>query len=327
MIIVTGGAGFIGSALIAKLNERGQTDILVVDELDHAQKQRNLQPLTYTSLVGISEFRRRLKSGEYDNAGVEGILHMGACSATTEHNWKYLQDNNVDYSKDLITWCANNNARCIYASSAATYGDGSLGFNDDHSKFEDFEPLNPYGKSKLLVDIWARDEGLLESCAGVRFFNVFGPNEWHKGGMRSLVNKKFPEIENGQVFTLFKSDHPDYADGAQERDFIYVDDAVDASLWLLDNPQANGVFNVGTGIARTWNDLASAMYKALDKTENISYIEMPDNLKNQYQYHTLANISKLRAAGYAKEFSSLEDSIQDYIQNYLVPDLHLREET
>ena len=326
MIIVTGGAGFIGSALIAKLNERGCEDILVVDEVDHERKQRNLQPLTYADIVGIPEFRTRLGSGDYDDAGVDGVLHMGACSATTELNWEYLQDNNVDYSKELITWCATNNARCVYASSAATYGDGSSGFSDEHSRFEEFEPLNPYGKSKLLVDIWARDEGLLKNCAGARYFNVFGPNEWHKGGMRSVINKKFPEITSGQAFTLFKSDHPDYADGDQERDFIYVDDAAEVSLWLLENPQANGVFNVGTGVARTWNDLASSMYKALDRNEEIIYIDMPANLKNRYQYHTQADVSKLRAAGYSKDFSSLENSIQDYVRNFLLPDLHLREE-
>ena len=325
MIIVTGGAGFIGSALVAKLNDRGFEDILVVDEVDHERKQRNLQPLTYAGIAGISEFRTRLNSGEFDNATIDGVLHMGACSATTELNWEYLQDNNVDYSRELITWCTNNNTRCVYASSAAVYGDGSSGFSDKHSEFENMEPLNPYGKSKLLVDIWARDEGLLKNCAGVRYFNVFGPNEWHKGGMRSVINKKFPEIKRGQAFTLFKSDHPDYADGDQNRDFIYVDDAADVTLWLLDNSQVNGVFNVGTGTARSWNDLARAMYKAMGTAEDISYIDMPKNLKNRYQYHTQAEVSKLRAAGYGNEFSSLEDSIQDYVRNFLLPDLHLRE--
>ena len=325
MIIVTGGAGFIGSALIAELNNRGQKDIIVVDGVDHDRKQRNLDSLEYSSILGIAEFREMLKVGKFDNAGVTGVLHMGACSATTENNWDYLQDNNVDYSKELISWCMDNDVRCVYASSAATYGDGESGFSDAHDAFEDFEPLNKYGKSKLLVDIWARDQGFLARCAGVRYFNVFGPNEWHKGEMRSVINKKFADVKDGKPFTLFKSDHPDYADGAQERDFIYVADAVTATLWLLDNSHANGVFNVGTGTARNWNDVARAMSAALELSENIAYIDMPENLKGRYQYHTEADISKLRDNGYEEAFLSLEDSIADYVRNYLVPDHHLNQ--
>lgn len=323
MIIVTGGAGFIGSVIVAELNARGHEDILVVDNVDHEQKELNLKPLRFIEVVPIAEFRSQLNQGSYDQAGVSGILHLGACSDTTEHNWDYLQDNNVDYSKELIRWSSKHDVRCIYASSAATYGDGALGFSDDHALFDDFVPLNPYGKSKLLVDIWARDEGLLEQAAGIRYFNVFGPNEWHKGGMRSVVNKKFPDIRDDQPFTLFKSYHPEYPDGGQERDFIYVKDAVDISLWLLDNSTANGVFNVGTGIARTWNDLARAMFKALGKPEKIAYIDMPDGLRDQYQYHTKADISKLRSAGYNKPFTSLEDAIEDYIREHLLPNRHL----
>ncbi len=325
MIIVTGGAGFIGSAIVAELNARGRSDLIVVDENDHERKDRNLKPLKFVELVGISEFRSKLLKGDYDKANISGVLHLGACSATTEHNWDYLQDNNVDYSKDLILWCSKHKIRCVYASSAATYGDGELGFSDSTDLFDEFTPLNPYGKSKLLVDIWARDNDLFSYAVGVRYFNVFGPNEWHKEGMRSVVNKKFPEIKDNSPFTLFKSYNSSYADGGQERDFIYVKDAVDASLWLLGNPQAKGVFNIGTGIARTWNDLARAMFKSLEMPENISYIEMPDNLRNQYQYHTQADMSRLRDAGYTNEFTTLENSIDDYIKNYLLPDMHLRE--
>ncbi len=326
MIIVTGGAGFIGSAIIAALNTRGCDDILVVDNIDHEQKGRNLRSLRFRETIGVDEFRLRLRQGFYDQFDVSGVLHLGACSDTTEDNWDYLQDNNVNYSKELILWCFRNNVRCIYASSAATYGDGALGFSDDPELFDQFAPLNPYGKSKLLVDIWARDEGLLEVTAGVRYFNVFGPNEWHKGVMRSVVNKKFPEISEDLPFTLFKSYDPSYPDGGQERDFIYVKDAVDVSLWLLENTIANGVFNVGTGVARTWNDLARAMFVALKKPEQISYIDMPEKLRNQYQYHTQADMSKLRSVGYRRRFTSLEEAIEDYVQNYLLPNKHLGEE-
>lgn len=325
MIIVTGGAGFIGSAIVAELNARGRSDIIIVDENDHERKGRNLKPLRFVELVGINEFRSNLLKGDYDNSNISGVLHLGACSATTEHNWDYLQDNNVDYSKDLILWCSKHEIRCVYASSAATYGDGELGFSDSTELFDKLTPLNPYGKSKLLVDIWARDEGLFDIAAGVRYFNVFGPNEWHKEGMRSVVNKKFPEIRDDGPFTLFKSYHPSYEDGGQERDFVYVKDAVEASLWLLENPQAHGVFNIGSGIARNWNDLARAMFKSLDKREAIVYIDMPENLRNQYQYHTQADLSRLRSAGYSQAFTTLEDSIDDYIKNYLIPDAHLGE--
>ena len=325
MIVVTGGAGFIGSALIAELNKRGRDDILVVDELDHERKIRNLRALRFKQRLGIADFRHKLLAGALDHAGITGIIHLGACSDTTELNWAYLQDNNVDYSQEIIKWSAAHGARCVYASSAATYGDGLLGFDDRHELFERLIPLNPYGKSKLLVDIWVRDNGLLASAAGVRYFNVFGPNEWHKGGMRSVVNKKFPEVRDEGRIVLFKSHHPDYADGGQKRDFIYVKDAVDATLWLLDHPEANGVFNIGTGVARTWNDVARPMFHALKKPVNITYVDMPENLRNQYQYHTEADISKLRSAGYAAAFTPLEDAITDYVCNHLVPDRHLGE--
>lgn len=325
MIVVTGGAGFIGSALIAELNKRGCDDVLVVDDIDHERKARNLRALRFKQSVGIAEFRRQLQTGAYERAGITGIIHLGACSDTTELNWTYLQDNNVDYSKEIIQWSATHGARCVYASSAATYGDGELGFNDAHDLFARLVPLNPYGKSKLVVDIWARDCGLLAASAGVRYFNVFGPNEWHKGGMRSVVNKKFPEVRDEGRITLFKSHRPDYPDGGQERDFIYVKDAVDATLWLLDHPSANGVFNIGTGVAETWNDVARAMFQALRQPENIRYIDMPDNLRNQYQYHTKADISKIRAAGYAAAFTPLAIAINDYVCNHLAPDRHLGE--
>ena len=244
MIVVTGGAGFIGSAIVAELNHRGEQNILVVDVLDHERKERNLTPLKYRELVGIEDFRLELNSGKLKERSIRGIIHMGACSSTMETNWDYLQDNNVNYTKEIIRWCVENEARCVYASSAATYGDGTQGFSDDHALFDNLVPLNLYGKSKLIVDLWARDEGLLNRVAGVRYFNVFGPNEWHKGVMRSVIAKKFPDVKDDRKITLFKSYHPSYSDGAPERDFVYVKDAVNMTLWLFDHPEANGVINI-----------------------------------------------------------------------------------
>ncbi|RME69919.1 MAG: ADP-glyceromanno-heptose 6-epimerase [Verrucomicrobia bacterium] len=326
MIVVTGAAGLIGSALIAGLNLQGRTDILAVDRIDHPRKQRNLAPLRFAARLDIDEFRRRLNSGGLDDAGIRAILHMGACSDTSEQDWDYLADNNVACSQEIIRWSIDHGARCIYASSAATYGDGSLGFDDSADLFDRLRPLNPYGRSKLVVDIWARDHGLLDRVAGLRYFNVFGPNEWHKGGMRSVINKKYPEMIQTGRLTLFRSHHPDYADGAQERDFIYVKDAVAATLWLLEHPEANGVFNIGTGKARTWNDVAHAMFAAAGLPARIDYIDMPENLRAQYQYHTCARMQRLRSAGYQAEPTSLEAAIADYIGNYLAPDRHLLEQ-
>lgn len=324
--IVTGGAGFIGSALVWALNQRGEANIIIVDELDHDQKERNVGHLQYEQLISIKEFREKLMAGDYDAVDIKAILHMGACSDTTETDWNYLEDNNVEYSKDIIRWCADHNVRCVYASSAATYGDGQKGYQDDHVLFDQLEPLNLYGKSKLLVDIWARDAGYLKSVVGLRYFNVFGPNEGHKGQMQSVIAKRFAEVQQGKKMDLFRSYDSHYEDGEQERDFIYIKDAVAATLFFMDHPEPAGVFNIGTGKARTWNDVAAAMFRALDKTPNISYVDMPKALQKQYQYHTEANIKKLRDAGYTAPMMGLEDAITDYLQNYLVPDLHLGEE-
>ncbi len=325
MIILTGGAGFIGSAVLHELNRRGRDDVLVVDVVDHPRKLRNLAPLRYHERLGLTEFRNRLASGDLNRAGISGVLHLGACSATTETDWNYLADNNVAYSREIIRWCVAHNVRCVYASSAATYGDGNLGFSDDHALFDRLQPLNPYGRSKLVVDMWARDLGFLDRVAGLRYFNVFGPNEWHKEEMRSVVNKKFPDLRDGHGISLFRSYRPNYPDGGQERDFIYVGDVVAVTLWMLENAEVSGVFNVGTGIARSWNDLARAMFSALQLPESISYIEMPGNLRDQYQYHTCADVAKLRAAGYSAGFLTLEQAVPDYVRNFLMPDRHLGE--
>ncbi len=301
----------------------GETDILLVDSIDHDEKERNLAPLRYEELISGQEFRAKLAQGEYNKAGIEAILHMGAISATTEKSWEKLQDINVDFSQEVIRFCVDRNVRCVYASSAATYGDGSLGYSEDYDLFDTLKPLNLYGQSKLLVDIWARDAGYLDQVVGLRYFNVFGPNENHKEGMRSVINKNYPDVAAGKPIKLFKSYQEEYPDGGQKRDFVYVKDAVDATLFFMNNSEKNGIYNIGTGEARTWNDVAQAMFSAAGKEPKIEYIDMPEDIRNQYQYFTQADVKKLRAAGFKQPFTSLEDSITDYIQNYLAPNKHL----
>lgn len=325
MIVVTGGAGFIGSVLLWELNRRGETNILIVDELDHDEKERNIGSLQYEELVSIPDFREGMLHGDYNDAGIEAIFHLGACSDTTEEDWDYLSDNNVEYSKDIIRWATDHGVRCIYASSAATYGNGDLGYSDDHDLFDQLQPLNLYGKSKLEVDIWARDGGYLDQAVGVRYFNVFGPNEAHKEHMRSVIAKQFDKVQSEGVIKLFKSNHPDFEDGEQMRDFIYVKDAVAATLFFHDNPEVAGVFNVGTGEARTWNDVARSIFTALGKEPKIEYIDMPEELAGQYQNYTQADIEKLEAVGYTGPWTPLEEAISDYVTKYLLPDIHLGE--
>ncbi|MBI3255654.1 MAG: ADP-glyceromanno-heptose 6-epimerase [Candidatus Andersenbacteria bacterium] len=323
MYIVTGAAGFIGSTFVWALNKRGIFDILMVDTVDHDEKEHNVAELRYEELVSGDEFRTKLAAGDYDSADVKAIIHMGAISATTEKSWEKLKRENVEFTQEIIRWCADRGVRCLYASSGQVYGDGELGYSDDHDLFDQFKTITLYGKSKLDVDIWARDGGYLDKVVGLRFFNVFGPNEWHKEHMRSVINKQWDAVAKDEPMKLFKSDVPKFADGGQMRDFVYVKDAVDASLWFLDNPEVNGVFNIGTGIARTWNDVAKAMFTAAGKKPKIEYVDIPDVLKGHYQSYTLADTTKLKAVGYKKPFSSLEDSITDYVQHYLMPHVHL----
>jgi ADP-L-glycero-D-manno-heptose 6-epimerase len=323
MIIVTGGTGFVGSAVVWGLNGRGEENILVVDRIDHDEKEHNMEALKYEQIINGDEFREKLRAGFYDDKGVEAIIHLGAITSTTADDKAEITDINEEWSKEIIRWCVDRDVRCVYISSAATYGDGENGYSDDHELFDKLKPLNMYGQSKLNVDIWASDGGYLDKVAGLRFFNVFGPNEYHKEEMRSVLAKKFDEVKKEGVIKLFKSYNPDYTNGGQMRDFVYVKDVVDATLFFMDEKEANGIFNIGTGKARTWNDLAKAMFEAMGLEVNIEYIEMPNNLKNQYQYYTQADINKLRAAGFKKEMMSLEDSVKDYVQNYLEKDLHL----
>lgn len=324
MIIITGSAGFIGSALLYELNKRGRTDVIIVDELNHDEKEHNIGPLRYERLISIADFRQKLLTDDLQ-CDVEAIFHLGACADTTETNWEFLSDNNVEYSKDIIRWCVDHNARCVYASSAAVYGDGKQGFSDDHNLFDQLQPLNLYGKSKLDVDVWARDAGYLDQIAAVRYFNVYGPNEWHKGDMRSVIAKKFDQAQKHGHIELFKSYLPKYKHGEQERDFIYVKDAVAATLHLFDQPEANGVFNVGLGRAHTWNEVAEGLAAGLKKKVEIKYVPMPVQLRQQYQYHTKADISKLKESGFKAAFTPLKGAIKEYVQKHLSPHLHLGE--
>ena len=316
MIIVTGGAGFIGSAIIAALNTRRLTDILVVDQLGEDQKWKNLQNLSFADYVEKDDFLEMIIEDKFDSS-TEMVYHLGACSDTTETNASYLIKNNYEYSKLLAQWAIKINARFIYASSAATYGDGSIGFSDDENGIVRLRPLNLYGYSKHLFDLWAYRTGLLKKIVGLKYFNVFGPNEYHKANMRSFILKAFEQINSTGKVNLFKSYNSDYKNGEQVRDFIYVKDAVEMTLFFMDNPRLNGLFNIGTGEPRTWNDLVIAVFVGMGRKPNIEYIEMPESIRDQYQYYTCAEIAKLRHAGYNKKTTPLEDAIKDYVQNYL----------
>jgi ADP-L-glycero-D-manno-heptose 6-epimerase len=316
MIIVTGGAGFIGSATIAALNKRGNTDILVVDDLGSDLKFRNLVNLSFADYVEKDDFLEMVLENKL-SAPIEAVFHLGACTSTTETNASFLIKNNYEYSKLLAQWAVDSDIRFIHASSAATYGDGSAGFHDDEKEIDKLRPLNMYGYSKQLFDLWAHRAGLLKKIVALKYFNVFGPNEYHKADMRSFVLKAFEQINAKGRVGLFKSHNPEYADGEYVRDFIYVKDAVDMTLFFYDNPRITGIFNIGTGQARTWNDLVKTVFTAMAKKTNIEYIEMPESIRNQYQYFTDADITKLKQAGYNKHTTTLEDAITDYVQKYL----------
>ena len=321
MIIVTGGAGFIGSALVHELNQNGIEDIWVVDDIDHYEKQNNIDALNFTRCVGKDDFIQKVAGLKLPTCSA--ILHMGACSSTTETNEAYLQKNNFEYTQSLAEYCLKKDVRFIYASSAATYGAGENGYSDDESLLETLTPLNLYGHSKQWFDLWAKETGALKTIVGLKYFNVFGPNEYHKGDMQSMVRKGFFQVRDAYALNLFKSYKSGYGDGGQERDFLYVRDAVAMTLFFLEHKDIGGIFNVGSGKARNWNDLASAVFQVLNKKLNIKYIEMPESIRNQYQYHTCAEMDKIRSAGYTEPITSLEDGVLDYVKNYLIPGKHL----
>lgn len=314
MIVVTGGAGFIGSCFLKKLNDRNITDILVVDELGSDEKWKNLVGKQVADVVHKTAFRRNLLAGDY-GADIEAIIHLGACSRTTEEDADYLLENNYEYSKDLARYAADRNIRFIYASSAATYGNGGSGYSDN--EHHALAPLNMYGFSKHLFDNWVLRNGLDTRFAGIKFFNVFGPNEYHKGDMASLVYKAYRQVIDTGKIRLFRSYLPEYANGEQKRDFVYVKDVTEVMWKMLRFGEIVGIYNLGSGRARTWNDLAAAVFRALGREVNIEYIDMPDSLKGQYQYFTEADMTKLGQTRAMQDFTSLEDAVEDYVTGYL----------
>lgn len=322
MTIVTGGAGFIGSALVWRLNQLGEEEIFIVDELGTDEKWKNLTGLKFIDIYHPSEFIG-LALNNAVPFEVESIIHMGACSSTNEKDADFLIKNNYHFTQDLAKYSLTNRIKFIYASSAATYGDGSNGYEDNEKELSKLRPLNIYGYSKHLVDLWLYRMGMNEEVVGLKFFNVFGPNEYHKEDMRSVIHKSYEQIIKTGKVELFKSYKDEYKDGEQMRDFIYIKDAVDMALYFYENRDINGLFNVGTGKARTWVDLVTSVFMAMDISPNIEFIDMPELLKEKYQYFTQADISKIREAGYSKEISSLEDGIKDYVQNYLMKNAYL----
>jgi len=320
MYLVTGGAGFIGSNVVAALSDRGET-VAVSDWMGNDERWRNLAKHEIATLVApdrlfewLGKHRGRLKA----------IIHMGAISATTETNVDLIAENNIRLTLDLLQWCTYHKTPFIYASSAATYGDGSAGFDDEFTceALSKLRPLNAYGWSKHVVDrriarLQANQQPLPPQWVGLKFFNVYGPNEYHKGSMKSVIAQNFERIRAGEPLRLFRSYRGDYTDGGQLRDFIFVKDCVDAILWVLDNPQVTGLFNLGTGKARSWLDLGNALFAAAGLPSKIEFIDMPEPLREKYQYFTEAKMSKLNAAGYQNAFSSLEDGIAEYVKKYL----------
>lgn len=327
MIVVTGGAGFIGSNLVAGLEAHGAHDIVICDVMGAGDKWRNISKREIRDLVHPNDILMYL---EHNKDDVEIVYHMGGISSTTETDADMIMSENFMLSREIWKWCAQNRVRFVYASSYAVYGagDSAIGFRDDDKPEElaQLKPLNPYGWSKHSFDrrvarvVHAAEKGtepVPPQWAGLRFFNVYGPNEYHKDEQMSVVSKLYPQVEAGAAARLFKSYHKDYGDGGQIRDFIWVEDCVDVMIWLLDNPDVSGLFNLGSGKGRSFKDLAHAVFQAAGKAPKISYVDMPESLKPKYQYFTEADMSKLRAAGYDKEFTSLEEGVQRYVSEYL----------
>ncbi len=318
--LITGGAGFIGSALAWELNCRGQERIVLADRLGDSDKWRNLVPLRFEDILDADDLLPGLeedKFGEFTH-----VLHMGACSSTTETDASWLLRNNFAYSCRLAEWADFRKVRFLYASSAATYGDGENGMEDSLECLPRLRPLNMYGYSKHIFDVWMANRNMLDTAVGVKFFNVFGPNEDHKEDMRSLAHKAYHQVLKDGKVSLFRSHRPEWEDGCQVRDFLWIKDAVKMVLHLAES-KSSGLFNLGSGGARTWNDLAAAVFRAMDRESNIEFTDMPEILREKYQYHTEADVGRLRDQGWSDDPTPLEEAVDDYVRNYLVPDHRL----
>ncbi len=324
-ILVTGGAGFIGSALIWELNRRGLKNILVADFLGSDEKWKNLVSLEFADYIEADDLLMRLDLSSYLFEDINVIFHLGAASSTTETDAAYLIHNNFEYTKAISRFALDGHRRFVYASSAATYGAAEASLPES-TPLETLHPLNMYGYSKHLFDCYAERSGMLPQITGLKFFNIFGPNENHKGDMRSVVHKAFYEILETAQVSLFKSYRPEFQDGEQRRDFLYVKDAVAATVFLAENVDGGGLFNIGSGEASTWISLATAIFNSLGQAPKINFIGMPEELQDRYQYFTCADITKLRASGFKQPITPLADAVRDYIVNYLVPERHLGDE-
>jgi len=311
-VVVTGGAGFIGSCLAWKLNQQGIDDIIIVDVGNERKNSDNLKHRKISDYIERDKFLNLAEKNKLDKS-IDVIIHFGACADTTETDSAYLTRNNYLYSRELAQWSLKNDKRFLYASSASTYGAGELGYSDKDEFIPRLKPLNEYGRSKQIFDLWVLENGLQEKLTGFKFFNVYGPNEYHKQDMRSMVNKGYHQIRETGKLRLFKSHKPGYKDGEQKRDFIYIKDALEIVWFFLDNPDKKGIFNVGTGRAHTWNELADALFAALDLEPNIEYFNMPDNIRDHYQYFTEADLSKLRAVGCDFKFTDIREAVKDYV--------------
>lgn len=324
VILVTGAAGFIGSCMVGYLNRKGYHNIIIVDEFDDENKKHNYEDKKIITRVDRNELFDWLSNHPMQ---IDFVFHMGARTDTTEFDYSVLEKLNVDYSKKIWNYCVEKNIPLVYASSAATYGDGELGYKDDHELPFKLSPLNPYGRSKNEFDKWALQQTLNSELRtpnsppfwyGLKFFNVYGPNEYHKGRMASVIFHAFNQIKSSGKVKLFKSHKPEYKDGEQLRDFVYVKDVVDICYWLMDERPASGLYNSGTGKARTFKDLVTAIFKSLNKEPMIEFIDTPADIRDKYQYFTEADMSKLRNAGYKEEFYSLEEAVAIYVKNFLI---------
>jgi len=320
-VLLTGGAGFIGSALLWRLNKAGIHDIIIVDHLGKSEKWKNLTGKRFEDYLEKDKLLDYVEKGSL-NRKVDTVIHFGACTSTTEQDATYMMENNYVYSRRLAEWALKNKKRFLYASSAATYGAGEIGYSDSDEVTPQLKPLNIYGYSKHAFDLWALKNNLQKDFVGFKFFNVYGPNENHKDDMKSMVNKGYHQIKKTGRMRLFKSHKPEYKDGGQKRDFVYVKDAIEMVYHFVEHPEKRGIFNVGTGSAQTWNDLANALFLALKLRPNIEYYDMPEVLRGKYQYFTQADLEKVRKAGCDHEISSLNDAVKDYV-GYLEKETYL----